>query len=148
MCEQAILNSGSRQDASRRRGWRLDDTAHTRGLVCEPPVIGQQQVAPSRVFNPAGLDYPKAMTVAEIRELIADFGRAAKLAVRQCGFDAIEVHAGHGYLLSQFLSPLTNTRTDEYGCKSHSSRCRFVLEADGARGYRRGCADHHQDECK
>ena len=49
------------------------------------------------------------------------------MAVEQCGFDAIEIHAGHGYLLSQFLSPACNRRTDEYG-GSGSGRCRLVLE--------------------
>ena len=54
------------------------------------------------------------------------YGKAVNLA-REAGFDAVEVHAGHGYLISQFLSPLQNHRTDEYG-GSLENRARFFLE--------------------
>ena len=66
------------------------------------------------------------MTEAEIEEKTADFVRAARLA-RQAGFDAVEIHAGHGYLLSQFLSPWTNRRRDRYG-GSLENRLRFPAE--------------------
>lgn len=61
-----------------------------------------------------GLRAPKALTVPEIEALVHRFSEAADRAVR-VGFDAIEIHAAHGYLLSEFLSPLVNTRTDAYG---------------------------------
>jgi len=62
----------------------------------------------------AGLPFARAMGEGEIREVIEDFGRAASLA-REAGFDAVELHLGHGYLLSQFLSPATNRRRDAWG---------------------------------
>ncbi|MBL8270928.1 bifunctional salicylyl-CoA 5-hydroxylase/oxidoreductase, partial [Steroidobacter sp.] len=69
---------------------------------------------------------PRAMTRADMDRVVADFVAATKRAV-QVGFDIIELHAAHGYLLSSFLSPLTNLRTDEYG-GSHENRARFPLE--------------------
>jgi anthraniloyl-CoA monooxygenase len=69
---------------------------------------------------------PRAMTRADMDRVVADFVAATERAA-QVGFDIIELHAAHGYLLSSFLSPLTNLRTDEYG-GSHENRARFPLE--------------------
>ena len=69
---------------------------------------------------------PRALTVGEIKEIVSSFAQAARRAVR-CGFDAVEVHGAHGYLLAQFLSPLVNTRDDGYG-GSDAGRSRFLLE--------------------
>jgi 2,4-dienoyl-CoA reductase-like NADH-dependent reductase (Old Yellow Enzyme family) len=69
---------------------------------------------------------PRALTVPEIQELVADWARAAKRAVA-AGVDVIEIHAAHGYLIHQFLSPVTNRRTDEYG-GSFEGRVRLLLE--------------------
>jgi 2,4-dienoyl-CoA reductase-like NADH-dependent reductase (Old Yellow Enzyme family) len=63
----------------------------------------------------------------DLRRLVDDFVRAARLATAQAGFDAVELHLGHGYLLSQFLSPYTNRRQDEYGGEL-TGRLRFPLE--------------------
>ena len=73
-----------------------------------------------------GMPTPRALSKADIAELTEDFGRAADRAVK-VGFDVVEIHAAHGYLLHQFLSPLTNKRTDEYG-GSLEGRMRFLLE--------------------
>lgn len=73
-----------------------------------------------------GFAEPVAMTIDRIREVTAAFRTAARRAL-DAGFQAIEVHAAHGYLLHEFLSPLTNVRTDEYG-GSLENRARFVLE--------------------
>lgn len=69
---------------------------------------------------------PKAMTRADMDEVTAAFVRAAEWA-HECGFDWLELHCGHGYLLSSFISPLTNTRGDEYGGEL-DNRCRYPLE--------------------
>src|SRR3546814_2584444 len=69
---------------------------------------------------------PKAMDRADMDRVKADFVRATELAVT-AGADWLELHCAHGYLLSSFLSPLTNQRTDDYG-GSHENRARYPLE--------------------
>ncbi len=79
-------------------------------------------------------DYPlpKEMSKEEIKKVVSAFKKAAERAVK-VGFDALEVHGGHGYLLFGFLSPTSNHRTDEYG-GSFENRIRIVLEViDGIR---------------
>lgn len=86
-------------------------------------IIGTRPVGPSPVtlFKEA----PKELDVNEIDELVEAFGNASLRAVKS-GFDAIEVHGAHGFLLNQFLSPLTNKRRDNYG-GSLENRARFPL---------------------
>ncbi|HUO48683.1 MAG TPA: NADH:flavin oxidoreductase [Acidimicrobiales bacterium] len=93
------------------------------GYFANKAATGVQPVGPSKVFNPAGLAYSRPATVGDLDRLEADFAAAA-VAAAGAGFDAVEVHLGHGYLLSQFLSPFTNRRTDEYG-GSIENRARF-----------------------
>jgi NADPH2 dehydrogenase len=79
-------------------------------------VTGSRPIAPSAIrhpYEPEG-DVPEAMAGAMFAEVICAFGDAAARA-RAAGFQAIEIHAAHGFLLGQFLSPLTNRRTDDYG---------------------------------
>jgi 2,4-dienoyl-CoA reductase-like NADH-dependent reductase (Old Yellow Enzyme family) len=70
---------------------------------------------------------PKALSKSQIQDLTAAFVAATKRALA-AGVDFIEIHSAHGYLLHSFLSPATNTRTDEYGGKSLDNRLRFPLE--------------------
>ncbi|CAN5735072.1 NADH:flavin oxidoreductase/NADH oxidase [soil metagenome] len=85
-----------------------------------------QTLAPSAIPYSAGEPLPKEMTLEEIQQTIRNFALAAQRAL-QAGFEVIEIHAAHGYLINEFLSPLTNKRTDEYG-GSFENRCRFLLE--------------------
>jgi NADPH2 dehydrogenase len=90
-------------------------------------VLAVRPVAPSSVrhpYEPEG-DVPEAMTRGMIDEVCTAFGQAAARACA-AGFDAVEIHAAHGFLLCQFLSPLTNRRTDEYG-GDIGNRCRLHL---------------------
>jgi 2,4-dienoyl-CoA reductase-like NADH-dependent reductase (Old Yellow Enzyme family) len=91
---------------------------------------GWQPVAPSAVPMGDGELVPRALTLAEIRTLVAKFADSARRADR-IGFDAIELHAAHGYLMHEFLSPLSNRRDDEYG-GSLANRMRFPLEVVAA----------------
>ena len=73
-----------------------------------------QPVAPSAIKDPFCMDLPREMTREEIHQIVRDFGSTARRA-KEAGFDGIEIHAAHGYLISSFLSPFTNKRVDEYG---------------------------------
>jgi 2,4-dienoyl-CoA reductase-like NADH-dependent reductase (Old Yellow Enzyme family) len=87
---------------------------------------GWKTPAPSAVVYKDGEPLPAEMSLADIRQLVQDFKQAAKRAM-EAGFKVIELHAAHGYLLHEFLSPLSNERTDEYG-GSFDNRCRLLLE--------------------
>ncbi len=98
------------------------------GASTRTTVIGRAPVGPSSLKHPYAkeADRAEAATIEEIRETVAAFGAAADRAKR-AGFDAVEIHSAHGYLLSQFLSPLTNHRDDEYGGNDENRR-RLHLE--------------------
>lgn len=87
---------------------------------------GWQNVAPSSIPFAEGTMEPHALTKEEINKLVDDFKQAALRAVK-VGYDVIEIHAAHGYLIHEFLSPLTNLRTDNYG-GSFENRSRFLLQ--------------------
>jgi 2,4-dienoyl-CoA reductase (NADPH2) len=87
---------------------------------------GKQPVAPSALASRMTKETPREMTIDDIKETIQSFAQAA-LRVKKAGFDAVEVLSGTGYLISEFLSPLTNHRTDPYG-GSLENRMRFGLE--------------------
>jgi 2,4-dienoyl-CoA reductase-like NADH-dependent reductase (Old Yellow Enzyme family) len=96
------------------------------GKLLTEPEGGWQPVAPSAVpFNP-GDPEPHELSVAEIRGIVEAFAAAARRALA-AGFQLVEIHAAHGYLAHEFLSPLSNRRQDEYG-GSLENRMRFALE--------------------
>ncbi len=90
----------------------------------------KRPLAPSMLFNEygfmSGIFFSKAMSVNDMKKVADDFADAA-LKLKNAGFDAVELHMGHGYLLSQFLSPWTNKRKDTYGV-TVANRARFPLE--------------------
>ncbi|REC49497.1 NADPH dehydrogenase NamA [Chryseobacterium pennipullorum] len=87
---------------------------------------GWETIAPSSIPYHPSERIPHALSIGEIKELVQDFKKAAIRAVK-AGFDVIEIHGAHGYLIHQFLSPLSNIRTDEYG-GSFENRIRFLIE--------------------
>jgi 2,4-dienoyl-CoA reductase-like NADH-dependent reductase (Old Yellow Enzyme family) len=95
------------------------------GQAVEPADGGWTPVAPSPIAFGPGYPEPRELLRAEIDQVVEEFAAAANRAA-EAGFDVIELHAAHGYLLHEFLSPLTNTRTDEFG-GSLENRVRFPL---------------------
>jgi len=96
------------------------------GRQTKEKLCGCVPVSPSAVYDPVSKVMPRELTAGEIRTLIADFGAAAVRAKR-AGFDGVQLHAAHGYLLSSFLSPHTNRRSDEWG-GSVDNRGRVLVE--------------------
>lgn len=125
----------------------LWDDAHMDGLTKIVEVIKEAGVVPAiqlghagrkaevngDIFAPSPIAYskeyktPKMLTKKDIKQIVNAFKMASLRAIR-CGFEIIEIHAAHGYLLNQFLSPLTNKRDDEYGCRSYEDRFRIIKE--------------------
>ncbi len=114
---------------------RLTDSVHREGAACsiqighcgnmaKASLAGSRPMAPTSRINLYGPTFPRAMNRNDIQNVVRSFGNAVHLA-RESGFDAVEVHAGHGYLISQFLSPYTNRRKDEFG-GSLDNRARFM----------------------
>ncbi|AWL29849.1 NADH:flavin oxidoreductase/NADH oxidase [Acinetobacter defluvii] len=101
-----------------------------KGQIAQDHALGWQTVSASEIAFNQGDILPHALTIDEIQQVIADFATAAKRAV-DAGFDLIEIHAAHGYLLHQFMSPLSNLRTDEYG-GGFENRIRLSLEVFSA----------------
>jgi 2,4-dienoyl-CoA reductase-like NADH-dependent reductase (Old Yellow Enzyme family) len=96
------------------------------GYFASRKVIRKRPMGASAKFNLFRMSYGKTMTKDDIEDKINDFVEATKNAI-EAGFDAVEIHAGHGYLLSQFMSPFTNKRKDEFG-GSLENRMRFPSE--------------------
>lgn len=94
------------------------------GALCAPEFLGKTPAGPSAYVDEWG-DEVRAMTEEEILHAAKCFGQAAANA-KHYGFDMVTVHAGHGWLIHQFLSPLTNFRTDQWG-GSDENRLRFLL---------------------
>ncbi|RKX85009.1 MAG: hypothetical protein DRP70_12325 [Spirochaetes bacterium] len=88
----------------------------------DPKVIGRKPPGASKVFNNYRLIYPVTLNDDEIAALIESFKEASVL-VKNAGFDAVKIHAGHGCLLSQFLSPYTNRRNDRWGGSAEKRCC-------------------------
>jgi len=112
-------------DAVHREGAAIAIQLGHCGFFANRSVIGKTPIGPSRKFCLFRYSICRPMTEDDINRVRDDFVKAAQMAVA-AGFDAVEIHAGHGYLLSQFLSPWTNHRRDEYG-GSMTNRLRFPI---------------------
>ncbi|MDO3578050.1 NADH:flavin oxidoreductase/NADH oxidase family protein [Ralstonia pseudosolanacearum] len=132
-----VLEDGTHLDRFRR--WARIARAHGAHAWMQinhpgrqmPAALGQTTLAPSAVALELGalsrqFPVPKAMTEADIADVLQRFTRTAQLA-EQSGFTGVQIHAAHGYLLSQFLSPITNQRRDPWG-GSIENRARLLLE--------------------
>ncbi|CAN5484651.1 NADH:flavin oxidoreductase [soil metagenome] len=116
---------------------RLTDAIHEGGALAQAqvghagPVANAssnqaKSLAPGRMFNPLGMRFAKSADEYDIARVTSDYERAARLCV-DAGFDSLEIHIGHNYLLSSFLSPKFNRRTDRWG-GSIENRARFARQ--------------------
>ena len=96
------------------------------GAKASRDITGRQPAGPWNVMFPDGSEVPRPLTIPEIKAIIARFGAAAYRAM-EAGFDSVELHGAHGFLLCQFLSPYTNRRNDAYG-GDFTGRLLFPLE--------------------
>jgi 2,4-dienoyl-CoA reductase-like NADH-dependent reductase (Old Yellow Enzyme family) len=111
---------------------RLADAVHAEGAAVSAQIghagavaagTGLKGLSPSPVFSPLAMKRTRGVTTDEIRRIVGDFAAAATV-VADAGFDAVEIHLGHGYLPSEFLSPRLNKRSDEWG-GALENRARF-----------------------
>ncbi|MFZ4455327.1 MAG: NADH:flavin oxidoreductase/NADH oxidase [Bacteroidales bacterium] len=102
------------------------DVPQKGGKQLSPNEGGWTTLAPSALPFEEGERLPKELSASEIADIVGQF-KDASVRVHKAGFKAIEIHSAHGYLLHEFLSPLTNLRSDEYG-GSFENRSRFLLE--------------------
>ena len=112
----------------RHQGSKAALQIHHVGRESAYPMMNNTSVAPSAVpsYVYGQMGTPREMSVEDIRETIASFGQAARRAMK-AGFDMVELHGAHGYLLMQFLSAHSNKRTDQYG-GDFRARSRFMVE--------------------
>jgi len=96
------------------------------GRQSHSSIIGELPVAPSAIQDPLIGQTPRELATAEVEELVEKYAQAARRC-REAGYDAVELHGAHGYLINQFLSPFSNKRTDKFG-GNFNNRMRFPLE--------------------
>jgi 2,4-dienoyl-CoA reductase-like NADH-dependent reductase (Old Yellow Enzyme family) len=125
-CDEHVAGMRRVTDAVHEAGGKVSTQIVHVGPQTNPDMIGgETPVAPSEVDHRI-FGMPRALTTEEVWKLVEDFGHAARRSV-EAGFDAIQIHGAHGYLVSQFISPLWNQRTDEFG-GSLEGRMRFAVE--------------------
>ena len=126
MREEIVPDLRRLTDAVHASGAKASIQLGHSGFFTNRSVIGKRPLGASPKLCVFTRAYCRQMTEADIAEKTQDFVNAATLA-KSAGFDAVEIHAGHGYLLSQFLSPWTNKRQDQYG-GTLENRLRFPVE--------------------
>ena len=107
-------------------GGRIFAQIYHAGRQTSQLLIGSQSVAPSPLPCPLYQEIPRELTINDIRQIVEQFGDCA-LRAKKAGFDGIEIHGGHGYLIAQFMSLYSNKRTDDYG-GNLQNRMRFPSE--------------------
>jgi len=117
-------------DAVHEEGGRICIQLVHAGGQTDAANAGRQPLAPSALKIDQYPELPAEMTGEDINRVVTAFGDGARRA-KAWGFDAVQLHGAHGYLINQFLSPLANKRQDEYG-GSVENRCRFLVEVYGA----------------
>ena len=109
---------------------RMTDAVHAAGakMFVQTAIFGGKfgEAAPTSMYSPNYAGLPRELTLEEIWAIIEDFGQAARRA-REAGYDGVEIHGCHGYLIGQFISPAMNKRTDEFG-GSFEARMKFPVE--------------------
>ncbi|HPL97546.1 MAG: FAD-dependent oxidoreductase [Smithellaceae bacterium] len=114
-------------DIAHQAGSRIAMQIHHTGRESFYMLSKGRAMAPSAIPSIVFKGQPREMTPDDIQEVIAAYGAAARRA-REAGFDAVEIHGAHGYLITQFLSALSNQRSDSYGGATLKERARFALE--------------------
>ena len=127
--DQCLPGLADLTEAVRQWGAKIAIQLHHAGRQTTTGITGMPVVAPSAVPCPRCGGMPKELTTDEIAELVEAFAQGARRA-KNAGFDAVEIHSAHGYLLNQFLSPNVNQRTDKYG-GDIKGRMTFMLEIVG-----------------
>jgi len=126
MRDEALPGLKRFADAIHAEGARAAIQLGHAGWFANRKVIGARPMGPSATLSPHGQAISRKMNTEDFKQVRDQFAEGARLAV-EAGFDALEVHLGHGYLLSQFLSPYNNRRRDDYG-GSIENRARFPRE--------------------
>lgn len=126
-------------DAVHKHGAYIFPQLHQPGRQYTKAILGHQVSAPSPIACPVFDETPHELTTEEVWENIRLFGDAA-LRAKKAGFDGVEIHAGHGYLVQEFLSPFTNRRFDEFG-GSLENRARFACEI--CKDIKKKCGDDY-----
>jgi len=113
-------------DGVHKRGSKIAMQIVHPGRQDHPRLRGSTPIAPSAVPMEDRDIVPREMTVNEVKEMVEKFAQACR-RVKKAGFDAVQLHGCHGYLISNFISPYANVRTDEYGGNTEN-RARFIVE--------------------
>ena len=130
MREEAVPELKKLTDAIHAEGAKASIQVGHCGNMTHKKTCGQKPVGASSGFNLYSPTFVRGLSIDEIDQFVQDFVNAIRL-VKKSGFDCVEIHAGHGYLISQFLSPYTNHRKDEYG-GSLENRMRFMVRVVSA----------------
>lgn len=101
-------------DRVHQYGAKIAVQAYHAGRESNSSIKGRRPVAPSAIQDPTEPETPHELTTAEVKELVEKFAQGIRRA-QDAGYDAVELHGAHGYLINQFVSPFSNKRTDEYG---------------------------------